>query len=170
MQFILDRQKPKFMGIDLDKAVKEMKEDMSRDIWKRMQNQAGSMLGDQFWKNIGNMIPQRFPRMDLYEMGNELILEIELPGLASKKDVKVRVNHNSIDLQGEIHREISLPDDQIIQQERTIGSFDRQIELPFSVNPQQVKARFRNGLLEIKMRKQSIEEETPVHVDFEEES
>lgn len=145
-----------------------MNDQFSDEIWKKMQDHANQMLGDEFWKDIGSLLPHRFPRIDLYLAGSELILEAELPGLTSQKEVRVNIQPSYVILKGRIHRKAIVSDDQYFEHERTVGTFDREVRFPFSIDVKQVKARFYSGVLEIRMQRTGNEAHTPVDVQFEE--
>jgi HSP20 family protein len=93
-----------------------------------------------------------FPPVNIYEDGEALWVEAELPGL-SLKDLEIYVTGaNQLTLKGE--RKEPAPEKAVRhRQERGFGAFLRTLELPFPVDPNQVEARLENGVLRVKLVK-----------------
>src|ERR1700730_10104729 len=79
--------------------------------------------------------------------GNYRILA-ELPGL-SPEHVRVEVEDDALVLQGERQAEREATEGGIRRSERQFGFFFRRIPLPEGANPEQAKAKFHDGILEI---------------------
>lgn len=89
------------------------------------------------------------PAIEVSQQGNDYIVSAELPGI-DPNDVKVEIEQNSIVLRGE--RQWQNEEERgggIRHTERRYGSFYRAIPLPEGADPQQVRAHFENGLLQI---------------------
>lgn len=93
-----------------------------------------------------------FPKIDLYEDENEIVLKAELPGL-DKKDIDITVTENEIHLKGERKEETEKKKENFYRKEICYGKFERSIPLPVEVDPEKVEAEFKEGILEIKMPK-----------------
>jgi len=93
-----------------------------------------------------------FPALNLWEEGNALNLEAELPGL-ELKDLEIFVTgHNQLTLKGE--RNAPAVDKGVAhRQERSFGKFTRTLTLPFAVDENAVEARFENGILRVRLPK-----------------
>jgi HSP20 family protein len=74
----------------------------------------------------------------------------ELPGL-SPNEVRVEVDDDAVILQGERQVEREANEGGIRRSERQFGMFYRRIPLPEGANPEQAKAKFHDGILEITM-------------------
>ncbi len=81
--------------------------------------------------------------------GNYRILA-ELPGL-SPNEVRVEVDNDAVILQGERQVEREANEGGIRRSERQFGMFYRRIPLPEGADPEQAKAKFHDGILEITM-------------------
>lgn len=87
------------------------------------------------------------PRADVFEQDGNMIVRLELPGL-DRKDVEVQVEEDRLIVEGE--RLNDRPEGEgAFAGELPYGPFCREIPLPYPVDPSDVKARFRNGLLEV---------------------
>lgn len=95
------------------------------------------------------------PRASVFERDDALIARFELPGL-ERKDVDVRVEGQSLVVEGE--RPDDRPDRDAAQSAWGYGPFRKEIELPYPVDSGDVKARFRNGMLEVTVPQPSRED------------
>jgi HSP20 family protein len=75
-----------------------------------------------------------------------IVVHVELPGF-NAKDLNVEVDAGTLTISGE--RQQSSGDAH--HSERSYGSFYRAIPLPENVDPDQIKATFTNGVLEVTM-------------------
>lgn len=92
------------------------------------------------------------PSMDATETDNELRITVEMPGV-SAQDVSVEANDDVLTMRGEKRLEKKEDRENAHFAERAYGTFQRSLLLPFRVDPQQVQARFDNGVLSIVLPK-----------------
>ncbi|MAB10849.1 Hsp20/alpha crystallin family protein [Hyphomonas sp.] len=92
-----------------------------------------------------------FPAVNIYQNDDALLLTAELPGL-SEEAIDLSVFDDEITLSASIE---DAEDDSVhwYRRERPRGRFSRTISLPFRVDPEQVEARFQNGVLEIEVKR-----------------
>jgi HSP20 family protein len=88
------------------------------------------------------------PAIEVDEREGNYIVRAELPGL-KPEEVKVELRDNALVIEGERRSEHEETRGGIHRSERRYGQFYREIPLPEGVNPDQVNARFENGMLEI---------------------
>lgn len=88
------------------------------------------------------------PPLDVFEQGNNIVVKANLPGLR-KEDINITATDDSISLSGEFRREEEAKEGAFYRRERQIGKFFRTIPMPTAINPDQVKASFKDGVLEI---------------------
>ena len=105
------------------------------------------------------------PRVDIGEADGTFIIKAEIPGV-KKEDVKVSLQNGVLTLQGERSDEESEHGLHFHRIERFHGSFSRSFTLPPSVDPNQLKAAFSNGILTISLAKlagsESVAQQVPV--------
>jgi HSP20 family protein len=77
-----------------------------------------------------------------------LIIKADLPGI-DPKEVSISVLGNQLTIEGERKREEKKEEKDYFYQEVSYGKFSRTITLPEGVNADQVKANYKNGVLEI---------------------
>jgi len=104
--------------------------------------------------------------VDVYETENEIVAECNLPGLEKKEDVHIDVDRQTLTISGTIQRSNEVKNDQMHRQERFLGRFHRAIGLPHPVSPDNVKASYKNGVLEVRMQKQQGEDKRRIDVQF----
>jgi HSP20 family protein len=105
------------------------------------------------WNNGGALAgPPAFPALNVWEDGETVWVEAEVPGL-NFKDLEIYVTGgNQLTLKGE--RKPSVPEKGLWhRQERVFGAFNRSLTLPFPVNADNVDARLENGVLCVKLTK-----------------
>jgi len=104
------------------------------------------------------------PPVDIYETGESIVLEVELPGI-TKEDITVEVKNNTLTLKGEKKFEREVKEENYHRVERSYGSFQRAFTLPSTVQQDKVKAKFKEGILEITLPK--VEEAKPKQIKVE---
>ncbi len=90
------------------------------------------------------------PQIEIYEKENNLIVRADLPGL-KKDDVRVHVYEDTLTIEGERKQEHEEEREGFYRSERAYGSFFRSIPIPAEVDPDQVKATFSDGVLELRI-------------------
>ena len=90
------------------------------------------------------------PPVEMFERDNELVLRADLPGL-TKDDVQVELSENGITIEGERKNEQEEKREGYYRSERSYGKFYRHLPVPDGVNPEDAKATFRDGVLEVTM-------------------
>ena len=88
------------------------------------------------------------PAVDVEETPEAYVFRADLPGMASK-DVKVTVHGDTVTLRAERKREEKKSDSALHRIERAYGVFERSFKLSLPVRSDQVKASYRDGVLEV---------------------
>lgn len=117
-------------------------------LMHRMSEEMDRAFGRLFGQAAGGGLSAWYPAVDVKEKDGQLQVHAELPGL-KPEDVKVEVNDNSLVVRGERKHEHEENEGGIYRSERRYGQFYREIPLPEGANPEQAKAQFNNGVLEI---------------------
>lgn len=92
------------------------------------------------------------PSVDIFEEGDNLRLQAELPGL-KKGDIDIQIEKNVLTLKGERKREKEFRDENSYRLERLYGNFSRSFHLPVSVDPEKISASYRDGILDVTLPK-----------------
>lgn len=94
----------------------------------------------------------RQPALDLVDKGDRIVATVELPGL-KKEDIKLDVSEDHLEVSAEKKADIEEKRKSYYRRERSYAGFYRSIPLPSEINPDKVKARYENGVLEIELPK-----------------
>ena len=92
------------------------------------------------------------PTVDLSETENGYEVKAELPGM-KKEDINVELKDHVLTLTGEKKHEEKDEKKNYHRIERTYGKFQRSFRLPTEVKNDEIKARYRNGVLTIDIPK-----------------
>ena len=90
------------------------------------------------------------PPVDIEETTDAFLLRADLPGVA-QKDVKVSFAGDTLTLRGERKRESEAREGAVHRTERVYGAFERSFTLTSPVRGDQIKATYRDGVLEIRV-------------------
>jgi HSP20 family protein len=89
------------------------------------------------------------PPVDIYQTNeHEIVLKAEIPGV-KKEDLELRVENNTLTIRGERKMESDVREEQYHRVERIYGAFTRSFSLPNTVDPERVRADFRDGVLSV---------------------
>jgi len=101
------------------------------------------------------------PPVDIYETVESIVLEAELPGI-TKEDIVVEVKDGTLTLKGDRKFEKEVKEENYHRVERSYGAFQRAFTLPGTVQHDKVKAKFKDGILEITLPK--VEQAKPKQI------
>ena len=128
-----------------------------------LQNEVNRLFDDSFIRDRSAHadLATWAPAVDIYETENELVVKAELPDF-QEKDIDVRISNNTLTIRGERKFETSVKEDNYLRIERAYGSFMRSFSLPNTVNSENIRADYRNGILTLHMAKR--EESKPKQI------
>lgn len=107
------------------------------------------------------------PRVDVYETENEVVAMAEIPGVEKKEDIDIDIRDNTLSITGVINRTNEVKDgERFHRSERYYGRFQRNIGLPAGVKTEGVKASYRNGILKIRMPRETREQNRAIDVEW----
>jgi HSP20 family protein len=92
------------------------------------------------------------PAVDVWETEDELVYAFDLPGIPEDK-IGVEFEDGALTVSAERAREETVENDRFYRFERRFGSFSRSIALPQGVTEDSISADYRNGVLEVHVRK-----------------
>ncbi|HKO75011.1 MAG TPA: Hsp20/alpha crystallin family protein [Gaiellaceae bacterium] len=92
------------------------------------------------------------PAVDVWETEKELVLSFDLPGIAEDK-IAVELDDNMLTVTGERERTDEHSSERFYRFERRHGQFSRSVSLPAGVDDADVKADYKNGVLEVRVPK-----------------
>ena len=92
------------------------------------------------------------PIVVVFEEKDDIVVKAELPGI-EKDNIQVNLTDHTLTIKGEKKKEEEVKEENYYRAERSYGSFLRTLDLPRDVRADQVKASFKNGILEVRMPK-----------------
>lgn len=92
------------------------------------------------------------PAVDLFDRGDKLIVEAELPGV-DKESIDISVVGGVLHLKAERKAPAEVKDEDYYCCERPRGSFYRTIELPTEVDVDKIEAEYSDGVLRVTLPK-----------------
>ena len=104
------------------------------------------------------------PATDIYEMGDEYVVEIEVPGY-ERKELTIEVLDHTLTVKGAHESESEKAEKTYRLQERLTQEFERRFELPPTVDTEKVTATFKAGVLELHARKAEVATPKKIHVE-----
>ena len=88
------------------------------------------------------------PSIELEEKDNKFLLQVALPGVESK-DIDIEVTPEEILVKADLHREQKEKKGKVHTSEFASGNFFRAVRLPKKIDPEKVKAEFKDGMLHL---------------------
>jgi HSP20 family protein len=89
------------------------------------------------------------PAADVFSRNGDIVVRIELPGIDPEKDVKVTLEEGMLDVKGERRREKEIKEEGYYRKESSYGAFERRIPLPAGIKESDIKADYKDGVLEV---------------------
>ncbi len=132
-----------------------------RRIWREVDRMFSELLSKPEARGEAGY---RQPLVDVYETDREIVVVAEMPGV-SKEDVKINATEDSMELRAEAAEMREESGATWHRRERKYIGFYRRIPLPAKVDPKKAKAKFRNGVLEVRLPK--VEEAKGYRIEVE---
>jgi HSP20 family protein len=86
-----------------------------------------------------------FPPINVFQQGQDILAIVELPGVG-KSDLQIEAKENAIRIFG--RKAVNYPEQvSLHRRERVSGEFDRTLSFPVHINPDGIKAEYRDGIL-----------------------
>lgn len=126
----------------------------SRDT---LQPEAGELAASE-WR----------PHVDIKESSKQYTVTVDLPGVSPEK-TKVSLNDNTLTIEGsrESEKKEQDKDGKYTRMERFFGSFSRSFSLPSNIDADNIKAKTKNGVLELTIPKKSDNKTKTISIDVE---
>ena len=146
-----------------------VKWDPFRDV-AELQNRINRMFDESFGRSIGpdeeSGLRAWRPAVDIYETENGIVIDVELPGVR-KEEVAVEVNNDILTLKGERSANLHIKEDNYYRRERLYGPFKRSFTLHQNIQPAQIKATFKDGILRVEIPRPVEERPRQITVNVE---
>lgn len=112
-----------------------------------------SDIMDEFFSDaVANRRSSFSPGIDISETETQYVVDVELPGI-EKKDIDLNIENNRLTISGERKFEKTEDGKQYHRVETSYGTFSRSLQLPENVNPDSIKASYKDGILNVSIDK-----------------
>ncbi len=92
------------------------------------------------------------PAADIYEEENTIVIKTDLPGM-SRKNIDLDLKDGVLTIKGKRESEKEEEQESYFRKERSFGSFSRSFSLPDTVDQDDIKAEFKDGVLMVELPK-----------------
>jgi len=116
-----------------------------------LQNEMSRMMST-FAGGNGDSGRSWVPALDVWETEDEVVYALDLPGIP-EPDIAVEFNDGALTVSAQRERTNELSEEKLYRYERRFGSFSRTIGLPQGVTEDQIRAAYKDGVLEIHVAK-----------------
>lgn len=124
------------------------------DMFRMRGGEWGRELDD--WFNAEREVLRPVP-VEIKENGGHIIVTAAVPGFRPE-EIEVSVNDNRLVLSGETKASEEKEDENVITREWKSNRFLREFTLPSNVDPNNIQANLKDGMLELTMPKAPLEE------------
>lgn len=90
-----------------------------------------------------------YPAADVYDRDQEYVIDVDLPGI-DRSALEINIDNDRLAIKGTRASADSEP----VKSQRPMGSFLRTFNVPASVDQKQIKAQYKDGVLEVRLPKQ----------------
>jgi len=111
-----------------------------------------SRLMNGLFEGNGGATQSWVPTLDAWETEDALVYAFDLPGVPQDK-ISVEVEDGTLTVSAERERSQEVSQERFHRFERRFGSFARTVGLPQGISEEQIKASYKDGVLEIHVPK-----------------
>ena len=120
------------------------------------------MLSDPFFREFESFPSifekesvELFPAVNVIDDEKRYIIELAVPGY-SKEDFEIDVEDKFVVIKAEKKEEKETKEDKYTRKEFSYNHFQRKFMLPDNVNEESIEAKFKDGILKLKLDKKEI--------------
>jgi HSP20 family protein len=121
---------------------------------ERLRSDFDNMFNDMFNRltgfNWGGGMTTFTPPIESYVEGDKLHIRADMPGV-DPNDVEIKVANRMLTIRAKREQRQEQKAQGWLRRELTYGSFERTLELPAGVKADDIKASYRNGVMELTM-------------------
>jgi HSP20 family protein len=131
---------------------------------ERMNKLFEDVMKSPYRSEEGLATPNWAPAVDIFETDKEIVMKAELPEM-QEKDIEIKVEDNILILSGERKMEKEVKEENYHRIERAYGSFNRSFTLPRTVDRENIKASYKDGVLKVLLPKKEEVKPKQIKID-----
>jgi HSP20 family protein len=116
------------------------------------QNEMGRFMNGLLEGNGRTEAQAWVPALDVWETEDEIVYALDLPGIPEEK-ISVELDDGALTIGAERERTEEVSKERSYRFERRFGTFSRTFGVPQGVTEDDVKAAYKDGVLEVHVRK-----------------
>jgi HSP20 family protein len=124
-------------------------------MFEEMERMLESML-PQRWMHPSRMehalLSEALPQMDIIDRDDTIVVRAALPGV-DKENLEVSTTNQSLTIRGSTQKETKEEAGEYYRHEISRGNFLRTVTLPAAIDEASIKAKFKDGMLEVTLPK-----------------
>lgn len=113
---------------------------------------------NRLFSNVGQTMASDYPAINVWEKDNSLVVTTELPGM-EPENINVSVTGATLTISGISKTDPIKEGETYLRQERELGNFQRNFQLPFQADSKGVEAKYEKGILKITLPR--LQEDLP---------
>ena len=106
------------------------------------------------------------PDIDVFEKDGKIVVRADLPGM-ERDDIEVSVQDDTLVVRGHREEEKEIKGETYYGSERATGRFYRAVGLPAGVDPNEIEASYKDGVLQVSVPKMVVQEPQKVQIKVE---
>lgn len=134
-------------------------------LFRKKVNNLFDDFFDSSDKSLATFLDNEVPKVNFSESKDSYEVSAELPGM-NENDFDVSLNDNILTIKGEKKSEKEDKGKHYHTVERTYGSFARSVSIPGEIKEDDIKAKFKNGVLKISLPKMNPGKEKKIKVNI----
>jgi HSP20 family protein len=103
---------------------------------------------NRLFSNVGHSATLDYPSLNVWEKDDSLIVTSELPGM-DPENIDIAVTGTTLTISGTTKADPIKEGETYLRQERDLGNFQRNLQLPFGVDSKAIEAKYERGILKI---------------------
>ncbi len=106
-----------------------------------------------FWPELRRSFGESMDplRVEEFIEGDQMVVRAEMPGIDPDKDVQITTSDHTLHLRAERRQETKTEEKGAYRSEFHYGSFSRTVQLPVGATDKDVKATYKDGILEVRI-------------------
>lgn len=101
---------------------------------------------NRLFSNVGHSTTLDYPALNVWEKDDSLVVTSELPGM-NPENIDVSVTGTTLTISGTSKADPIKEGETYLRQERDLGNFQRNLQLPFGVDSKAIEAKYERGIL-----------------------
>jgi HSP20 family protein len=121
----------------------------------RLANDLGREIDEAFARicprSYRRALPRVTPPIELTREGDEYVIRLDVPG-SNPEEIDISFADKTMRVRGSRGQQRAHHDHAVLHSEIAHGEFERVLELPEPLRPEEIKATYRHGVLEVRIR------------------